>query len=480
MNRIEDGTVIYESPAARELLGFPESQEGKSVISRWVDPKDRERYLDQLRKDGGVDGLEIRFRKADGEEFPCAMSSRLIEYQGESVIVSNLFDLTERKASEDELARQREMLHQSEKLSALGELLAGVSHELNNPLSVLVGQAQMLKELAADEHTATRAEKIGKAADRCARIVKTFLAMARHEPSKSVQADINAVVEDALEVTAYALRTSGIDLSLRLAKNLPQIYCDPDQMRQVITNLVINAQHALLDVEGPRKLSVTTHFRKRSDRIAIKVKDNGPGVPEEIRGRIFEPLFTTKEIGTGTGMGLALCHRIVEAHGGTINLESGHGKGSAFAVRLPCAVSKKSANALPKINQNIAGKHRVLVVDDEYDVGEIISDVLQFDGYAVDVAGSGKTALDLIKRQHYDVILSDIRMPGMDGPTFYRVLSGMESQLINGLAFITGDTLSPQVREFLDAAERPYLEKPLMARDIRELVELLIRRQHDC
>ena len=479
MNRVDDGTIIYECPAAHELLGYPERQEGKSVVSRWVNREDRERYLKRLRETGVVDGLETRFYKVNGEEFPCALSSRLIDYQGEQVIVSNLFDLTDRKAAEAELAQQREMLHQSEKLSALGELLAGVSHELNNPLSVLVGQAQMLKETSEDERTILRAEKIGKAADRCARIVKTFLAMARHEPTETIPVDINAVIEESLDVTVYGLRTSGIDLSLRLAKNPPMIPGDPDQLRQVIINLIINAQHALLNAPGIRQLRISTSYRKGTDRIVLKVKDSGPGVSKEIRGRIFEPLYTTKEVGTGTGMGLALCHRIVEAHGGTIDLEPGLGEGACFAIRLPRTLNKRPPTSRPESCEISTGEYRVLVVDDEYDVGEIISDVLQNDGHAVEVAASGKTALEKLKRQHYDVILSDIRMPGMDGPAFYRALSEANPQLINGLAFITGDTLSPHVQEFLDASERPYLEKPLLPRDIRDLVELVIRRQHE-
>lgn len=479
MNRVDDGTIIYESPAARELLGFVESQEGKSVVDRWIDPKDRDRYLKRLRKTGSVDDLEIRYRKADGTEFPCAMSSRLIEFRGEPVIVSNLFDLTERRSAEDEFERQREMLHQSEKLSALGELLAGVSHELNNPLSVLVGQAQMLKEMAEDDLTVTRAEKIGKAADRCARIVKTFLAMARNEPNAIVPLNLNTILEEALDVTAYALRTSNIDLSLRLAKNLPLIDGDPDQLRQVVTNLIVNAQHALQVETGERKLRISTHYRKGSERAVLKIKDNGPGIPKEISSRIFEPLYTTKEIGTGTGMGLALCHRIVEAHGGTIVLESKPHEGAAFAIRLPCSSAKSNEDDHAGDSEVIAGKYKILVVDDEYDVGEIISDVLQFDGHQVEVAGSGKAALEKVKHQSYDAILSDIRMPGMDGPAFYRALTKVNSQLINGLAFITGDTLSPHVKEFLEASERPYLEKPLMPNEIRDLVELLIRRQRE-
>jgi PAS domain S-box-containing protein len=477
MNRVDDGVIIYESPAAQALLKYEEPQVGKSVIPRWVNADERQSYIKRLRRNRAVDGLEIRYRKADGEEFWCALSSRLINYRGEEVIVSNLFDLTDRRAAEAELTRQREILHQSEKLSALGELLAGVSHELNNPLSVVVGQALMLKEEAPDDKVAARAEKIGKAADRCGTIVKSFLTMARQEPTEMAPVDLTAVIESALDVTAYSLRTSGIEVSLRMAKTLPPVMADADQMRQVFTNLIINAKDALQDVEGPRRLRITSSHRKQSDQVVIKVKDNGSGIPADIRPRVFEPLYTTKELGIGTGIGLSMCHRIIEAHGGSIVVEGAQGEGAIFAIRLPRAKKSKAPPTAKRRARGQVTKCRVLVVDDEYDVGRIISDVLEHDGHSVDVAASGDLALQKIKRRRYDVILSDIRMPGMDGPGFYRALSDIKPEQIGGLAFVTGDTLSPQVKEFLDASERPYLEKPLTPRDIRELVDLLMRRK---
>jgi PAS domain S-box-containing protein len=477
MNYLKDGTIIYESPAARSLLNYDVPQEGESVVGRWADPADRQAHNAQLQRDGEVDSLEVRYRKSCGEEFPCSLSSRLIEYRGEDVIVSSIFDLTERNASERELERQREMLHQSEKLSALGELLAGVSHELNNPLSVLVGQAMMLQETASDSDTKTRAEKIGNAADRCARIVRSFLAMARQEPTHAEPINLNAIIEEALEVTGYSLRTSDIDLIMRTAKDLPPVLADADQMRQVFTNLIVNAQHALEDLDGPRQLKVITSHRKRTSEVVVKIKDNGRGVPANVRSRIFEPLYTTKEIGSGTGMGLALCHRILEAHGGTIELESRAGEGAAFAVRLPCAAPLEAPGPTAEPGVKSSKGYRVLVVDDEFDVSQIISDVLKHEGHNVEIAPSGHAAMEKIKRQRYDVILSDIRMPGMDGPALYQAIGAARPDLIEGLAFITGDTLSPKVKEFLDASKRPYLEKPIGPKDIRDLVDLLMRHK---
>lgn len=477
MNTVEEGRILYESPAARELLASDRLLTDEAVLSRWVDLSDRQAYLKDLRQTGAIDNREIRYRRSNGQEFPCSLSSRLIQFQGQDVIVSNVVDLTERKAAAAKLEQQRELLHQNEKLSAMGELLAGVSHELNNPLSVLVGQALMLQETAPDEVTSQRAEKISKAADRCSRIVKSFLSMARQEPKDMVSVDVNAVIENALDITAYSLRTSGIDVTMSISPDLPSVLGDPDQLIQVLTNLIINAQHALQENDGPRRIHVTTSYRMKSGQVIIKVKDNGPGVPADVRSRIFEPLFTTKEIGAGTGIGLALCHRIVESHRGTIAIESRPGEGAIFAIRLPCQFQQGFAKDRKLQRIPTEGSSRILIIDDEPEVGQIIADILDHDDHFVEIAETGLSALEKVKRNSYDVVLCDIRMPSMDGPSFYQHLKELKPEQIAGLAFITGDTLSASVLEFIDASERPYLEKPVTPKELRELVTLLLRRK---
>ncbi len=258
MTRAADGLILYESPASRRLFLRDPIVGDLSARSFFVDPADRDRYVDALRDDGGVDGFEAFFRRTDGSEFCAAVSARLIDYQGEQVVVSSVFDLTERRRVEAEMARQREALHQSEKMSALGELLAGVSHELNNPLSVVVGQALLMRETAPDAKTAERARKIGEAADRCARIVRTFLAMARQQPTEARPVDVNVMIETTLEVTGYMLRTADIDVSLEMTPLLPPILADADQLNQVMTNLIVNAQHALAGAPRPHRLRLMT------------------------------------------------------------------------------------------------------------------------------------------------------------------------------------------------------------------------------
>lgn len=468
---VESGEILYESPAAAKLLGLDwPAKETRSAASYYAKQSDRLVFLRRLRDRGEVHDLELQAKKADGTVFWVSLTSRLVRYQGRDVAITSIIDLTERRAFQEELAHQREALHQSEKLSALGELLAGVAHELNNPLSVVVGQALLLTETADDAKTEARARKIGKAADRCARIVKTFLAMARQQPVESRAMELNETIEAALDVTAYALRASDVEVSLDLAEGLPPVWADPDQIGQVMTNLIVNARHALEEIEPPRRLRIASFHRPVSDEVVIEVEDNGPGVPEAIRGRIFEPLFTTKDVSSGTGIGLTLCHRIVAAHGGRIGLESGAGKSSVFVIWLPAMRPDQgrtvaSAGELPG-----AAALSVLVIDDEVEVAEILSEILEVEGHEVAVANSGEAALERLAKSHYDIVLSDLRMPGLDGPRLFEIFEDERPDLVSRTAFITGDSLSPGIQAFLDEVGRPFIEKPITPDEVRGLI----------
>lgn len=465
MTRARDGKVIYRSPAVKELFG-----EVDSAIDYYVDPKVREEYIERLLRDRSVDDFETELRRADGEPCLCSISSRIIDFHGEDVVVSNTHDLTDRIEMQNELQRQRDTLHQNEKLSALGELLAGVAHELNNPLSVVVGQSLLLQETAAEPKTKARAEKIGAAADRCARIVKIFLAMARQQPAKLTNVDINDVVEASLEVAGYSIKSSGIDLDLQLAPNLPPVWGDADQLSQVFINLLVNAEQALHDWEGRRKIKVASRINKKTGMVVVKFADTGPGIPREIISRIFEPFFTTKEVGSGTGIGLSFCHRIVTTHNGSIRVATPANGGTAFFISFPTSSHKSSPAAADDTNSQTHDGSSVLVVDDEPEVGELIAEILSRDGYSTTMANSGPEALNRLSEGSYAVILSDLKMPEMGGPKLYEHIKADHPDQAERLGFITGDTMSPSARSFLDKSGRPFLEKPIKPDELRKLV----------
>ncbi|HET6467424.1 MAG TPA: PAS domain S-box protein, partial [Geminicoccaceae bacterium] len=397
------------------------------------------------------------------EEYRWSMVIRF-PMRGESGAITHIggfhVDITRQKQAEDEIRRQREALYQSEKMAALGSLLAGVAHELNNPLSVVVGYSAMLEELAPDEGSRKRAERVHAAAERCARIVRTFLAMARQKPPQRGPVAINGVIQAALELAAYGLRTAGVAVVRELAAELPPAWGDADQLHQVFTNLIINAQHALEQREPPRRL--TLRSRLIGHEVEVTVEDNGPGIEEEVVQRIFEPFFTTKPQGVGTGVGLSLCHGIVTAHDGTIAVATSPGAGARFTVRLPLA-TEATTTAVPAARTLPAPVRagRVLVVDDEPEIADLVAEALGRDGIEVVVAGSGRQALARLEEGGFDLVISDLKMPDIDGPTLWRELRQRDPAAAERFLFVTGDTLGVEVNRFLRETAVEVMGKPL-------------------
>ena len=386
-------------------------------------------------------------------------------------IVSTYNNITDRVRTERELQRQREKTYQNEKLTALGSLLAGVSHELNNPLSVVIGQAALLESMAGDGEIAERAVKVRIAADRCAKIVKTFLSMARQRPADRRPIQINRLVGDVLDLVTHQLSTTDVLVTCDLAPDLPPVAGDSDQLSHVLLNLFINAQQAMLDSPPPRHLVIATCFLPASDQVRITVRDNGPGVPAEIRSRIFDPFFTTKPIGQGTGVGLSVCHGMVSAHGGSIGVGDAAGGGAVFTVLLPSGTPQEAAEPEARPLPRAAPRGHVLVIDDEPDITGFLLEVLESAGHSVDIAASGQDALDLLRTRDYAAIICDLRMPHLDGPGLYAALKALKPQLVERMIFATGDLLNAETENFLKASGRPCIEKPFMPAQIRQLVE---------
>jgi PAS domain S-box-containing protein len=435
-------------------------------------PNTSRAYYAALRHHESVE-LENRVRRFDGE-YRWVRESHVARFGADGAFagfVSALVDITDRKQAEAELERQREALHQSEKLTALGSLLAGVAHELNNPLSVVVGQSMMLQESASDPKIAARAEKIRKAADRCARIVRTYLALARQRPRAIAPVNLNAVVEMAAELLGYQMRTADIQFAQELTDGLPVVAGDADQLNQVVTNLLLNAQQALTDSRSPRRLVVATEMDRKSGRARLVVADNGPGVGREIRSRIFDPFFTTKSDGAGTGIGLSMCLSIVTAHGGTIAVEETPGGGATFVVDLPLQLADAPAAAPAPPPEAIEPRSlRILVVDDEPEIADMLAEMLRTAGHGVETAGNGRQALDRLAAAAFDLVLSDLRMPVMDGPSLHNEIKARHPAMADRIAFVTGDTLSPRLRRFLVETAVPCLEKPFTADEVLALV----------
>ncbi|WP_299207968.1 ATP-binding protein [uncultured Tateyamaria sp.] len=469
MTHAETGEVLFSTPELKALFGPADNSR-----SYYADPTERESYLKDLRQAGMLKDRRMEFVDAHGRKFWGADSSRLIEFNGEEVIVSNTRDLTDELALSEELSRQRELLFQNEKMSALGELLAGVAHELNNPLSVVVGHSLMLKEEITDPGLMTRIDKIGTAAERCAKIVKTFLAMARQQPSKIESVDVASVIETAADVVGYGSVSGGIRITRNIPDGVPPIAADADQITQVIINLFINAEQAWASSGSGDHIDVSAMFKSDTGMVEVIVYDNGPGIPEAIRARIFEPFFTTKEVGEGTGIGLAFCHRIILSHGGQIELDQTRTSGTCFRIMLPAAKSDDVQTDEPANQISAPADMRALIVDDEVEVGELNAEILRKEGFAVDFVSSGEEALERLRATKYDVFLSDLNMPGVDGRQIYAALQAHFPEMLSRTAYITGDTMGQSSLGLLRDSGLPHLEKPVSPAELRELVHRLL------
>ena len=467
-----EGQILDANPAMVQMLGYPdrESLMAVSPADLYLDPGDRHRWQKIMEREGIESNFEAQMRRRDGTIFWQKITARVVRDAAGRVLYYE-------GAAEDITARKRaeEALRQSEKLAAMGELLAGVAHELNNPLTVVLGQTALLRYTVGEGPLAVRADKIVQAAERCARIVRNFLALARQHPTERQVVHMNGIVQEAVELLAYPLRVDNVEVTLDLAADLPPLWADPHQLHQVVVNLVTNAHHAMRETPSARRLTLATRVDPARLRISLEISDTGPGVPPELQARVFEPFFTTKPPGQGTGLGLSLCQGIVEAHEGAIIVESPPGRGATFRVELPVGAPPAATRDAPAAAPSalIRGK-TILVVDDETEVGEVLAEMLSVDGHQVETAANGVIALEKLRERAYDLVVSDLRMPELDGPGLYREVERRHPALLGRFIFLTGDTLSPVIGAFLGQTRAPNLNKPFAPEEVRRVVQRVL------
>jgi CheY-like chemotaxis protein len=304
---------------------------------------------------------------------------------------------------------------------------------------------------------ARRVNSIEAAAERCVRIVRNFLSLARQRPPERADVRLNDVVQGAVELLAYDLRMDNIEVSVDLPDNLPTLSADPHQLHQVLVNLLTNAQQAMRHSPQPRWISFTANHDASRGRIRLEVTDTGPGIAQALQAKVFEPFFTTKPTGEGTGLGLALCRSTIEEHGGTIELHSKPGSGSRFSIELPVRSAAAAGAKTPPALAPLSPK-AILVVDDEPDLAAILAEVLERDGHKVGVATNGAMALEMLEKDSYDLLVSDVRMPVLDGEGLYLEVERRFPALCGRTIFLTGDVQGHEKQAFLDGRRTDHRE----------------------
>jgi PAS domain S-box-containing protein len=377
----------------------------------------------------------------------------------------------ERERASAQAQRQQEALLQQEKLAAMSTMLASVAHELNNPLTSIVLQAELLREDLRDSPLAEPATEITQAAARCERLVRQFLTLSRQHPPERTAVALNTLVAETVELLAYPLRVDNVAVHLHLDDQAPPLWGDPHQLQQVLLNLLTNAQQALRAAPGARDIICTTQYDPAQHRITLVVADTGPGIPAALHARIFEPFFTTKPPGVGTGLGLPLCRGIVETHGGTLGVASEVGHGATFRLTLPVgAVPEPTPDPTGSVEEAARRGYTILIVEDEVILATGLARLLRRDGHTVDLAANGHLALAKLDERAYDLILCDVRMPELDGPTLYWLLERQQPHLCSRVVFLTGDTLEPATQAFLEQSGAPCLTKPFRIAEARRII----------
>jgi two-component system NtrC family sensor kinase len=370
-----------------------------------------------------------------------------------------------------ELTERRNRMVANSRLVSVGEMAAGVAHELNNPLTAVLGFSQLALRQVQDPELRKDLESIASEAERAGIIVDNLLGFARAKGASGNYFDPAASIKKILDLREYECRVNNIEVVTYFDPDTPHTLADAHRMEQVFLNLLGNSIQAIADGSG--RGTITVGLVAIDERIRVSFTDDGPGIPADVLPRIFEPFYTTKPVGKGTGLGLSICQEIVRDHGGEIRVESHPRRGTTFVVEIPVIAieapdtAKEEKSETPRSYSLL----RVLAVDDEPVITDLLARAIGGLGHEVDVASDGAEALRKINMSEYDAILLDVKMPGLGGPEVLRCIEGLRPELANRVLFITGDTVSPNTEAFFQAAGRDVLHKPFSLDELRNSLE---------
>jgi signal transduction histidine kinase len=425
--------TIVANPHLKLIFGFsgetPESAVRPFDAERFVDPQARAALLARLAADGAINDYLLRLRRADSTAVWVEVTARADTpgADGTLRLEALVRDVSERKKLEDEKRDIYHQLLQAEKMAALGQTVSGVAHELNNPLATILSWAERLSQRPnLEEPVRHGLETILSESERAARIVRNLLTFARKRQTTRAMVDVNQVVRETLALRSYEQRLTNISVIDALASGLPPVFADGHQVQQVLLNLIINAEQAMLSANGRGIIVVRTWHDPDQECVVLEINDDGPGIPEELQPKIFDPFFTTKDVGKGTGLGLTVAYAIVQEHGGRIRLASQPSTGASFYVELPISGAKLPPLPAPRARPPDAGDATagasILVVEDETALASAVIEALRDAGYVVQHAADGEDALAKIETESFDLVLCDLKMPRLDGVSFFQRL----------------------------------------------------------
>lgn len=473
-----NGKITFTNSLTAKTMGYSSKELKRKNIFQLLSKNDSPKLMAIMSKSRLINNEDSNYYTAlrkDGSEFPVILKMTSIATNGviegwRGIIV----DLTERERNEARRMELEQKAVVSSHMASIGELASGIAHEVNNPLASIVLYSQLLMEESLPNNIKRDVMSIYESAVRATNIIRRLLTFARQQLQKRTPVNINDIVEVTLELRKYALETSNINVKTILDTDLPLIMADAVQLQEVFLNIILNAETEMKLHRGKGNLQIKTE--KSDDKIIVSFTDDGPGIQKDNLSKIFNPFFTTRQVGEGTGLGLSICHGIIIEHGGKIYAESKPRKGATFYIELPIikrAKRYKQKGPVPTKQKKIS-RSRILIVDDEIGILDSLSRILDKQGHKVETTDNCVDALEMIRAEKYDYILLDVKLPGMSGIEMFNEIKKHDQSIVNKLAIITGDTMEPATQEFLEYAKVPCFVKPFDTKNfIREINSLI-------
>ncbi len=467
-----DGRLVYVNKSLLDFYGYASMADLRAVPLRdrftprsYAEHQERRRRMD--KENICSHSIELEIVRKDGVIRHLAASCNKVIWDGRQHALVTYQDITERKEAEENRRAVEQKAQVASRLAAIGEMAAGMAHEINNPLTAIIGYADLvLEHEGVPEDVKEDIRLIADSGHRVADIVSRLLAFARQSKTVRICSDLNELIEGTLKMRQYALKTGGIEVERNFDPELPPTTVDPLQLQQVFLNLIVNAEQAMKSARGRGVLRIATSLLP-GDIIRLSFTDDGPGINPENIDKLFHPFFTTKPVGEGTGLGLSLSHGIVSQHDGALYCRSELGQGASFIIELPVSSESDEAAPAPQPPAAACDVHaRVLVIDDEDAIRAFISRSLAQLGHQVESTASAVEALAWLFERDYDAVILDIRMPGLSGIDIYHRLKERRPDLARRLIFITGDVMGGDVRRFFEDNQLHYLMKPFSKAEI--------------